>query len=370
MLPDLIPAPDAAPLPGPAWLFQLLLVLTFFLHLIFVNLALGGTLLAALAQLASKGREGDPRTALASRLAAINGYGVSLAITTGVAPLLFIQVIYGQYFYSATILLGWIWFCLLAALMVGYYALYLYKFRPSPPKRTAGFWLVVSALMFLAVAVVQVMVNLLHSQPGRWPNALHNPWVILADPTFLPRLAHFVLAAVGFSALVVCWWAVRQARRGGSQLESEMATYTWKWVLWTTLLQIVDGALLLLLLPADVLGRLMKGGPAAHIPLTLGILLGLVLLLLLARTQHPVKAPRVVDITLLLYVATVLSMAITRHQVRGWYLEEATSRYHLAEAPQWSIFLLFAVLLVAGLATVAWMIRKVLTSPAAGDDAA
>jgi len=370
MPPDLVPMPDAAPVPGPLWLFQFLLVFTFVLHLVFVNLTLGGTLLAAWARLASGGREGDFRTALASRLASINGYGVSLAITTGVAPLLFIQVLYGQYFYPATILLGWIWFCLLVVLMVGYYALYLHKFRSEPSRPASAVWLVVSALMFLLVAAVQVMVNLLHAQPGRWADARANPWVILGDPTYLPRLAHFVFAAVGFSALVVCWWAVRRARKGGGELEEAMARSTWKWVLWTTLLELVDGFLLLLVLPEEVLGRLMKGGAGVHLPLTLGILLGLALLVLLARTADPVDRPGMVNTAMLLMLGSMAAMAVTRHQLRGQYLAEYTSRYHIAEAPQWGIFLLFAVVLVAGLATVAWMVRRVLASPATGEDAA
>ena len=34
----LIPAVDAFPIPGPAWLFHFLLVFTFFLHMLFMNL--------------------------------------------------------------------------------------------------------------------------------------------------------------------------------------------------------------------------------------------------------------------------------------------------------------------------------------------
>ena len=52
----LIPGPDAFPIPGPAWLFHILLVFTFFLHMLFMNLTLGGTILAALGQLFSKGK--------------------------------------------------------------------------------------------------------------------------------------------------------------------------------------------------------------------------------------------------------------------------------------------------------------------------
>jgi hypothetical protein len=63
-------------------------------------------------------------------------------------------------------------------------------------------------------------------------------------------------------------------------------------------------------------------------------------------------------------------MSITRHQVRVLYLEPITSRIELVSAPQWGNFVLFAVLLVVALATVAWMIRLVVQSPATGSDAA
>ena len=50
----LIPSPDAFPIPGPAWLFHFLLVFTFVLHMLFMNLTLGGTIIAAFGQLPSE----------------------------------------------------------------------------------------------------------------------------------------------------------------------------------------------------------------------------------------------------------------------------------------------------------------------------
>ena len=372
MIAGLIPAVDSTAIPGPAWLFHFLLVFTFILHALFMNLALGGTLLALFAQLASGGRAGDPRTLLAQRMMGINAYGISLAITTGVAPLLFVQVLYQQYFYSATILVGWAWLLFLAMLLLGYYAAYLYKFRGAPARGEGGTgWLAVSAAMFLLIAMVHVAVNLLHARPDTWGAVADNPWAVLADPAYLPRLLHFVLAAVGFSGLVAAWWAVRQAAAGRDvEQNTRIARFAWRWVLWTTLLQVVDGFALLLVLPRPVLLEFMRGGAATMVPLTLSILLGLGLIVMLARVTNPVERRGTVNGTLYAMLATIAIMSVTRHQLREIYLGNFGAGEPLATTTQWGNFALFALLLVAALATVAYMVRRVLTSPATSDDAA
>jgi hypothetical protein len=374
MNPGLIPPLDAAPLPGPVWLFQVLLVLTFFLHLVFMNLTLGGTLIAAVSRLVSKGRNGDHRTVLTSRLMRVNSYGIALTITTGIAPLLFIQVLYQQYFYTATILLGWIWFAFLVMLVVGYYAAYVFnlRFDGASGKSTAGtLWLFLSAVLFLLIAAVHVAVNLIHAQPGKWATIEANPWSILSDPAYFPRLLHFVLAGVAFSGLVMAWWAARRAAEGRDvELNGRLARYAWRWALWATVAQIVDGVALLMLLPKHVLLGLMRGGAATMVPLTVAILLAIGLLMMLSRVTDPVRQRGTVTGTLAALALTIAVMAITRDQVRDLYLAAARARFELATAPQWGTFALFVVILIAGLAAVAYLIRRVLSSPATGTDAA
>ena len=361
---DLIPALDAAGLPGPPWLFHFLLVLTFFLHLIFMNLTLGGTLMAFVANLRGGGRATDANTVLAGRLMGVNTYAISLAITTGVAPLLFVQVLYQQFFYSGTILLGWIWFSLLVLLMIGYYAAYLHK-------RFRGGWLGVSALTFFGIAMIHVAVHLIHVQPGKWAQFDLSAASVLSDPTYWPRLLHFVLAAITFAALVAAWWAVRRARAGDDvELNTTIATSTWRWALWATVLQMVDGFILLGVLPKPVLLDMMRGGLTTLGPLTVSILLGIGLLMMLARASNPVDKPGLVSGTLAALTLTIAVMTVTRHQVRVLYLEPATSQFHATVVSQWENFILFAVLLVAGLAIVFVMVRRVVTSPAEGDEAA
>jgi hypothetical protein len=372
MNPNLIPALDPAGLPGPPWLFHVLLVFTFFLHMLFMNLTLGGTLLAAVAHFGGGGRREDPRGALAGRLMAVNSYGISLTITTGIAPLLFIQVLYQPYFYTATILIAGAWLAMLLLLTLGYYSAYLYKFRGAPARgQGGGLWLIVSAVMFLAIAMVHVAVHLLHSQPERWADFASGAACVLGDSTYFPRLLHFVLAGIGFAGLVAAWWAVRQARAGAEvELNTAIAGYAWKWVLWTTVLQVVDGFVLLLLLPRPLLIGFMQGGAATMIPLTLAILLGVGLLVMIARVTNPVASPGVVSGTLWAMVLTIAVMSITRHQLRVLSLAPATALSEAVVAPQWFNFSLWVVLLLAGLATVGYMVRRVLDAPATGADAA
>ncbi len=369
---DLIPALDAAPVPGPEWLFQVLLVFTFFLHLLFMNLTLGGTLLAAFAHLTSGGRLDDPRTALARRLVGINTYGISLTITTGVAPLLFVQVLFHQYYYTATILIGLVWLSLLLLLMVGYYAVYVYKFGPSTDGRERrGGWIGVSAVMFLLIAMIQVAVNLIHSQPAKWAGLAESPWSILADPTYVVRLLHFVLAAVGFSALVCVWWATRQAGRGiDRELNTRIAGYAWRWVVWSIVLEVVDGFVLLFVLPTPVLSGLMQGGPLSLGLVLAAVLLALGLVVMVVRVSDPTASAGTVGGLLGAMVLTIAVMAILRDTVRSLYLEPFTSQFERVTAPQWGNFVIFAVLLVVGLATVGYMVRRVLASPATGAEAA
>ncbi len=372
MNPNLIPAVDPAGLPGPPWLFHVLLVVTFFLHLVFMNLTLGGTLLAFIAHLTSGGRREDFRGVLAGRLMAINNYGISLTITTGIAPLLFIQVLYQQYFYTATILLAPVWLSMLVLLTVGYYATYLYKFRGAPARGAGGgLWLGVSAGFFALIAMMHVAVHLIHAQPERWGGLADGTWSALSDPTYWPRLLHFILAGIGFAAMVAAWWAVRRATEGTeAEQNTAIARWTWRWALWTTVLQVVDGFLLLMLLPSAVLRGLMSGGVATLGPLTLAILAGIGLLMMLSRVSNPVEKPGLVAGTLTAMTLAIAVMSVTRHQVRTLYLEPSVAQYRFQILPQWGNFVLFGVLLVAGLATVAYMVRRVLSSPASGVDAA
>jgi cellobiose-specific phosphotransferase system component IIC len=150
-----------------------------------------------------------------------------------------------------------------------------------------------------------------------------------------------------------------------------MARFGIRAALVATLLQLVDGFWLLLALPEGILKSYMRGGAFTMVPLTTGILAGVLLLMLLAQITdplaHAVKVRRVLE----LIVAAVLVMVISRHQLRGFYLAAARADEQVAVAPQWGVFALFLALFVAGMAvTIYAMVKAATDRPATGEPAA
>ena len=341
----LVPALDTAPIPGPAWLFHVLLVATFLLHLLFVNAVLGGTLLAATASFAGKRLR-----PLAVLFVEMNSWTISLAITFGVAPLLFLQVLYGRFFYSATILVARGWLGMIVLLTMAYYLNYVVKGRLRKGG-DAPLLLAVEALLFLAIAAIQVAVYLLQVQPALWDAASRNGFAILSDPTFAPRFLHFVLAAVSLAGALAMRQGIRAAEAGKDRADADaLARFGQKAALFATFLQMADGVWLLLVLPRPVLIGLMKGGGATMGPLTLAILLGLGLLVLLAQLSDPLAAPKKARHVTELILGAILLMVVTRHQVRGLYLAVSGAVGQPAEAPQWGMFFAFLAAFAACLA--------------------
>ncbi len=100
---SLIPAPDALPI---HWLWlQLLLTLTTFIHLVAMNLMLG----AGIIGLATPHSSGGEVVALRRDIGRTLPITIALTINLGVAPLLFLQVLYGQYFYTSSVLMASLW---------------------------------------------------------------------------------------------------------------------------------------------------------------------------------------------------------------------------------------------------------------------
>jgi hypothetical protein len=357
----LVPAVDPAPLPGPIWLIHLLWVVTFSVHLLMVNAVLGGTVLSAVALV--RGRAGA-RRGVAAWFASINTWGISFAITFAIAPLLFMQLLYGRFFYSATILLAGAWLSMLGLLTVAYYLNYLVKHA----LRTGGtpvLLVLVQALLFLTIAAIQVAASLLQQRPDRWSAVADAPWAVLGDPAVIPRYLHFVLAAVAMAGGVLSWWRMRS---GELDAEARLGIQA---ALGATALQFPVGFWMLFALPREVLLGFMRGGVGTMMPLTLGILIGVGAMVVLALGLSPLARPRLVRHATELIAGTMVLMVITRHQLREVYLAGANQGVSVTVAPQWGVIGLFGLcFLGVGVLVAVAFVRAVRHRPGPGEDVA
>jgi hypothetical protein len=153
---DLIPAADSLGLPVPVWLLFGLKVFGFFLHLVFMNLWLAG-LPTALFLLRSK-------PAIAERLFHALPFFFAFGINAGIVPLLFLQTIYPQFFYPATILQAWFWFSVIPLLLIAYYAVYLASFGKC---RVAA--ALTATLLVYMIGVMFSSALSLTATPQAWP---------------------------------------------------------------------------------------------------------------------------------------------------------------------------------------------------------
>lgn len=157
-----------AGVPSHPLIFLGLGVLTWALHIIAVYVVVGGGLLS-LYGLMQRGHDHWQR--LSAMLLDHAKIGVSIAIVVGVAPLLFVQVIYDPFWYVSNVLsarwaIGFIVF-----LLLGYWALWLHYGQVRQAGGSASpAWLIVALLLILLVGFIMHVLSMQMLSPQEWLN--------------------------------------------------------------------------------------------------------------------------------------------------------------------------------------------------------
>ena len=150
----IIPTADTIPV---HWLwFEVLLVFTFFIHMILMNFMLGGSLLTIWDMITGK---------LEKKASGSIPTLIALTVNFGVPPLLFVQVLYGHLFYSSSVILAVPWILIIPILILAYYCAYLFTKKIDKAPIWAKVGLVVTSLFLLYIAFILVNNNTLAIQP-------------------------------------------------------------------------------------------------------------------------------------------------------------------------------------------------------------
>ncbi len=348
-----IPSPDPMPLPGPVWLMMALLLVTFLLHIIAMNLTLGGTAIAVMC--AARRKTDKFAGQLAGDLLEILTITLAFTITLGVAALLFVQVLYGNLLYASSILIGAFWIAVIPLLIVAYYGLYYSK---SHPASTGPLWL--SLLLMLGIGFIYVNNFTLMLAPQRWLAMYRNStagWNLnWGEPSLAPRYLHFMLGAFAVAGLAVF---IAGVWNRSTDYGRWMMQHGSKWFVVPTVINYLVGMWFLIALPRPVLLDLFAGNPLGASLLGIGMLLPLAAVahvILAAKTDKTLLHARLAVVTTLL---TLVVMVALRQVVRNAYVAPYVQLNALPVKPQWDVIGLFLVLFVAGLATVFFMLKKV-----------
>lgn len=341
---DLIPAPDALPVPW-GW-FQILLTVTFVLHLLFMNAMLGGTIIAFVG-----GLRGARGLATAREASTKLPFSVAFAVNAGVAPLLFLQVLYGHFVYSSSILMARWWLSIIGVLIVAYYAVYAYRDRFERGRGARQGLVGLAMVLLLYISFLFTNNWTLAVAPGQWSAYFARPdgsLLNLGEPTLWARWLHMVVGSVAIAGLVLAHFAQRQVRRGDGQAALRVREGL-GWFRWATLAQVGLGSWWLMTLRPDVMKLFMGGSPLGSALLGLGVLLTAAALVTGFRGR--------LGATTLLAVLLMLVMALMREIVRAGDLAPYFRPADLAVRTEISPLILFLVVFAIGIGTVVHMLR-------------
>jgi hypothetical protein len=349
-LPMLTAGPELAQ-PAPYWLLTLLHWLTFALHLVAMNLLFGLLLIVLFFR----------RQPLAGHLGGIftKLFPVFMAatITLGVAPLLFTQVVYGNFFYSASIVSGWNWFFQIPVVLVTYYLLYLVAMRKGLSEKARRTLLVFAAAGFGYISYTFTMISDLAEKPGLWPGLYrHSPAGWSLNPDMLQtvlRWAHVVTGAVTVAGVALLLFARYHPK--GKEYPG-MTIQGGRIFRMAAPLAAVLAVGYLLALNREVLIRFLQS-PGLHAILTAVVINLAVWVWLWRRRRAGEFSGGTLAALSVLVFAGVCCMVIGRHFLRIVLLGGAFDPAALPVTSQWGPLVMFLATFVAGLAVLFWMLR-------------
>lgn len=365
-----IPAPDPIPLPAPVWLMKALGDLTLTVHFIFLHLLIGGLFFAILWNFI--GRLFNNKNSISASGVVINRLPIVMTyvINFGVPPLLFVQVLYGQVIYTATILIGLWWISVILAIIIAYFILYRSGYLATEGK---SFWLLslVSLLFILYVGKVYSTAMTFMLKPEDWQTVYNRSDLgeifPPADPTRLPRYVYMMVASLGFGALLTTIYSSKES------LEEGVKIFLRKWggaFATVFLVFLIPVGLFAWNVQPEQVRQGVMGLAAAQIGSifwAIGIFLGLICsiwIFLTPRNWGYAKA----YLSGTSAVISVAGFVVIRDMVRDVTLaSKGFDVWSRAVNTNWVVVGIFFVMLVLGIGLLIWLYRVIRTAKPAAE---
>jgi len=339
----LIPVADTIPVHW-GWL-QFLLILTFTLHLLAMNAMLGSGIITLIREFI----QGDQSQQINKEVSLKLPYTIAFTVNMGVAPLLFLQVLYGHFIYTSSILMAVYWISIILVLILAYYAAYIYDFKFDALGEARKIFIALCVILLLWTGFIFSNNMVLMIQPEKWTAYFRNPFgtlLNLKDPMLLPRYLHFVVASVAVGGLCqAIVYTLRQSKQGNvDAVRSGL-----NWFSGATCVQLAVGIWFLVSLPKDKMMLFMGQGTLHTTVLILGIFGSIAALITASKGR--------VWMTSALTLATIIAMVLARDLLRAAFLTPYFSPADLKVAPEYSPMVVFLVSFAAGIGIIVYMLK-------------
>lgn len=206
------------PLPEPFLIA--VLIISFLLHIIFVDLMVGGVLLTLWAEI--KGLKNKDYDLLAHEIAKTVTVNKSIAVVLGVGPLLSINVLYTVYFYSANALTGMMWLMLIPLITVAFLLTYLHKYTWHKLENNKALHISIIAaaavLLLFIPFIFLTNVNLMLF-PDKW-SQVKGFLSAMMLPNVFPRYFFFIFSTIAVTGLFLFWYFGRKTYNFESKFQS------------------------------------------------------------------------------------------------------------------------------------------------------
>lgn len=313
------------PIPAPLGLLEVLIILTFLLHIIFVNFTISLTTGAVGLEIASKLKKNSLLDKMAQVCSFHASIHKSIAVVLGVAPLLIISVIYTQYFYTSTILIGKMWLSIITLLIVAFLLLYAYKFTWEKWQNkkwihiSVGF-LAMIILLFIPLIFIVNITSMLY--PEQWGEVEGFFASLFYYPQIWQRYFHFILASLatgGFYMFLFYAYKVWKKKTNLEEHEQSLKLFGAKVGFWITVLQLISGFIVLFAFKKEVRLLFMGEDLLLTILLMLSIVLTIVLCIFLFMAGYK-DSFKSFTLSIAVFVLIIGMMGWIRHEVRESYL--------------------------------------------------
>jgi hypothetical protein len=351
-----VPMPSHDPLgyPVPAILLQILSYFTLGLHFIAVNFTLG-CLLYLLWTRVRRSNDGADRF-----LSASLPLGFSYLVTLGIPPLLFVQVLYGQMFYSSSVIIGAFWILVVPLLILAYGMLYLNKLKKDVKPNVQLAVLGVALLAMLTVGFIYVNNLTLSMTPDTWLNKYAaNPagsQLNHEEPTLFARYLLFMSPALVVAGAALVLVGIFRSKWREDNSGHTITALGMKGHLIGRLLTLAAAGALVASLPGDILSATIEG------PGKLFLIAGVVLAVLATglTVLSAVKKAAVFGVVgTVLMVLEAIMLVATRDMVRQEYLKPYFTFGDVPVFDQWGMVGIFVTSMVLGLALLIVLTVKV-----------